>query len=515
MSLLTDTPPPRRSRAWIFAVIGALAAAGCAGAAYHFLSRPFSPLESPAGRALGRKVPTFLIESQENLRRGGAADAQKKRAALVLDIEDREALGKEVSDKLEDVLRTSVDVESAGDPPKELTSRFVQEGVSLNQALEAKSLPYFIDANVISSRRYTFPILYSYYIEREHALSGEGKQIRSLLVRRLDDLNFSKAAVGYTAQSSSAALVVIDLVESQLIEVVLPVAAGAEEAVLLDLDSIDPESPWQADLRAKTAAIVKGAYKDLPGSGAAMVEDIGKLFNRRRMLVRAWMKALDKQQVQLHIPRRYIPEGDYARDLMGHVPITELREWGSIHDKLQEKELRGAFDSMVERQARSVERHEAQHQLDFAREKAIVPKAVARTIGAAEDAETYDKFTLYVAGEVSAYLAEIADGPDSPALELMILLQSAFSRTDWGGAYCYAALAVLTGIAEALSIPPGELVGGGQIDRAALTKLLGAVVDKPEAEIRGAARKTWEAWYEAKLPAVTVQKATQNAAWRH
>jgi hypothetical protein len=514
MSLLD--PTPRRSPRLMIGIVAAAIVAGGALAAKHFFFRPFSPLDSAAGQALGRSVATFLIEEQANLRNGGLPQAQKDRAADVLDDKAREALGPEVSSRLETILRTTVDVEATPNPPDELENRFEQEGVLLNQAIAARGLPYFVDPSIIHFSRTTMPILYSFYIEREDTLTGADKQVRALFVRRLDALNFKAAAVGYTTPSSTAALILLDDVESQLIEFLLPAVAAGEDTLLLDLDSIDPNSAWQKDLRARSAAIIKAAYGNLPGASAEQVEELGALFYRRRALVRSWMKALDKQRYRLHIPRRLIPEADYAKELGSRVPIAEVGEWNAIHARLMEAPMLRAFDAAVEQQARSVEQHETQHQLDYDRDRIIVPKPVLDMLGLRSADDAYDdKFAMYVANEVSAYLAELVRGPDSPALLLMALSQNAFNRDEWGGAYCYAALVVIDGVAAQLGVSGDKLVGRGQVDRAALTKRFLAITDKSEQQIRDAARLAWEAWYEAKLPDVKMVKAEVHPSWRH
>jgi hypothetical protein len=514
---LLDPPPPRRSnRRWIAIASGVVVAAAAAIAVRVHLLRDFTPLDSVEGRAFGQAVPTFLVEEQANLRAGGTPEAQKGRAAAVLDAKAREALGPDVTSRLETLLRTTVDVEAAGEPSEELQNRFAQEGILLDQAMVARGLPYFVDASLIRSSRKVMPILYSYYIERENTLSGADRPVRSLFVRRLDRLNFSNAAIGYTKPSSTAALVLLDDVESHLIEFVLPAGAAGDDTLLVDLDSIDPGSDWQKELRARSAAVVKAAYADLPGASAAQVDELGAALYRRRALVRSWMKALDKHHVRLRIPRRFVPEADYANELVGRVPLSELREWRTIHERLMEKEMTRAFDVIVERRARSVEQHEAQHRLDYDRERVLVPAPVQELLGLrTEDAATDSDFARYVAGEVSAYLAEIARAQESPAMGLMTLAQSAFNRGAWGGAYCYAALAVIDGIAAELGAGGGRMIGRGQVDRAALTKRFLAITDRPEQDIRAAARRVWERWFAATLPEVTQISSVAHPAWRH
>jgi hypothetical protein len=486
--------------------------------ARNYLFRDFTPLDSPEGRAFGEAVPQYLIEDQANLRAGGTPEAQKGRASAVLDEEQRKAVGPEVASRLEDLLRATVDVEAAGRATDEIENRFAQQGILLDQAMVARKLPYFVDASLIRfSGGKVMPILYSYYIERENGLSGADKPVRSLFVRRLDKLNYSNAAIGYTKPSSTAALVLLDDVESHLIEFVLPAGAAGDDTLLVDLDSIDPKSAWQKDLRARTVTVVKSAYSDLPGATVAQIDELGAALYRRRALVRSWMGALDKQQRRLRIPRRFIPESDYANELVGRIPLTELREWRAIHERLMQKEMLRTFDAVVLRHALSVEQHEAQHRLDYERARVIVPASVRELLGVQdEDAAMNSDQARSTAREVSAYLAEIARAEESPALGLMTIAQAAFNRDSWGGAHCYAALVVIDGMAVEVGAGPSEpLIGRGQIDRALLTKRFLAVTDKPEPEVRAAALRLWERWFEAKLPEVKQISSAVHPAWRH
>ncbi|MFO0586050.1 MAG: hypothetical protein U0441_00855 [Polyangiaceae bacterium] len=515
MSLLE--PPKRKSPLpWVAAAIAVLLFAATGAYLKYVVYRPFTPLESPAGLALGRAVPAFLVEAQDKLHHDGSAEELKARAASVLDKPARDALGDDASDKLVTLLRTTVEIDAAKTPPEELLNRFEKEGYLLEQSLGARGLPLFVDPTLIRFRRSMTPILYTYYVERENELSGPNKRFRSLFVRRLDDLNFRQAAVGYTSPSSTAALVLLDDVERELIEFILPAVAAKDDTLMIDLDSVDPDSPWQKDLRARAAAIVKGAYSNVPGATAAQIEELGDLFFRRRKLVRAWMKALDKQRYKLWIPRRFIPEADYANELVGRIKLDELREWRAIHERLMDKEMIAAFDAITWEQARSVEQHEGQHQLDYERDKIVIPPPVVQMLGYRNADEALDdKYSIYVSNEVSAYLAELSRSPGTAAVVLMSLAQNAFDSDEWGGAYCIAALVVLDGLGKELGLPAEDPSRPAAIDRARLTKRFVAVTERPDADIRAAARRAWESWFGAKLPDLHQEKTTGNLPWRH
>jgi hypothetical protein len=481
----------------------------------HFF-KPFSPLDTPLGQSLGRALPTFLIDVQRELGQGAPPSPLEQRATAVLDPKSREILGPEAVEHFEAMLRAHVKLQAEKTGPDDLKQSFTREALAFDAEAARRGLPYFVESTLIRNNRdgVTLPVIYAYYIERETQLRGADRGVRALHVRRLDNLNIASAAMGYTKPSSTVALILLDHVEGHLLQYVLPAVAEEGDTVLVDIKSLDPESAWQKELRERSRAIVREAYASLPGVSPATIQELGKLLYRRRELVRSWMKALDKRNIRLRMPSRLIPEADYAEELRGQV--TGLQEWNAIHARLLEREVLQAFDAVRDQYARSIEQHEAQHQLDYARTSKKIPPRVAAVMGVDAAAPLSEgSFDEYVVGEVSAYLAEIARGPDSPSLLLMVLLQSAFDASEWGGAYCYAALAVLDAIGRELSLPDEELTGYGQVRRDRVTARFTAVTGRPAEEIRKAARRAWEGAFEATLPDVVWEKTSPNTPWRH
>jgi hypothetical protein len=495
-------------------ILAVLVVAGYFG--YQFLFKPYSPLDTPLGQTFGRALPTFLIDVQHDLKQGVPPSALEERAGRVLDPKSREALGPKAVQHFEAMLRAQVRLEAARTGPRDLDDLFTRESIAFNDEAAARGLPYFLESTLIRYHRdgVTLPVIYAYYVERESHLRGADRAVRALHVRRIDDLNIASAAMGYTRPSSTVALILLDHVEGHLLQYVLPAVAQEGDTVLVDTESLDPDSPWQRELRDRSTAIVREAYASVPGVSPAAVQELGTLLYRRRELVRSWMKTLDKRNVRLRTPSRLIPEANYAEELRGRV--TGLEEWGALHGRLLEQEVLQAFDTVRDQYARSIEQHEAQHQLDYARTTKRMPPRIAEVMGMEGALELEERsFNAYVVGEVSAYLAEIARAPDSPSLLLMVLLQNAWSAEQWGGAYCYAALAVLDAIGRELGLPDEKLTGSGQVRRDKVTSRFTAVTSKPPEEIRKAARRAWEGAFDATLPDVTQVKTTQNKPWRH
>lgn len=501
-------------RAAIFILTLVLGAA--AAFAIYQWQKPFHPAQTPVGAALEKTVPAFLIEIDQSSK--GEIPALLARAQRVLDPKAKEALGAEGSHHLEATLEAAAELGAEDFDKNDISDRFFKESGSLNQALQKQGLPYFLDADILSSRRERSrkPILYSFYIEHESLISAENQNVRVISVHRLDKLNIVQAFLGYTRPRTSVALVLLDEIESQLVQYVLPALSDGEEPLLLDIDSIDRGKLWQRELHQRSTEIVKSALQSMPGLSQEHLQELGALLARRRKLVRNWQLSLDRQGHRLHLPRRRIPEADYAHDLFGHIAMNELREWTDIHDRIAEKEMETVFYAVRDHFARSVEAHEAQHRLDYARGMIGLPERLAKLMGA-ENTMDLAEGGLFARtrDELSAYLAEIAFDKSMPMLELMLLSRFAFDAEQWGGAYCYAALAAIDALGRELGLPDVQLIGNRSVQREELTERFMAISQKPAEDIRAAARKAWASYYGAQLAELKVGNEVNYTPWRH
>jgi hypothetical protein len=179
-----------------------------------------------------------------------------------------------------------------------------------------------------------------------------------------------------------------------------------------------------------------------------------------------------------------------------------------------------AFDRVRDRYVASVERHEVQHRIDYRRGLIPVPAILAERL----DVENpLDAAQTSLAGrardELSAYLAAIAQAPDSPLLDLVLLSRFLFDEDNLGGPYCYAALAAYEGIAGELGIEPGvcegESEGDTAIDRARVAELFRRVTARPPAELRAAAARFYSRCFGQPVPEVHRSEQIVRAPWRH
>jgi hypothetical protein len=472
-----------------------------AGWAISWLRRPFDPHRDAVGHALGDDLPTYLIALGRN------PSAPPPRVP-------RRALGPEGARALEQLYAATGVV--AQDPSA--VDPFYAAAGTFDAALARAGSPYFVDADILAGRERARPLTYSFYVERERQATSDppSPPVRVLFVWRLDTLNVTQPYLGYTHPRASAALVLFDQVEEELIDRVLPVLHRDEPMDLVDDESADAAVPWQRDLQARASDIVAQAFAG--DADATALVRMGDLIARRRAIVRKWKADLPLVGVRLVPPKRLVPEADYAEELRYRAPKATLDDWDDVHDELLRPATIATFERLRDRFARSLERHEVQHRLDYARGLVPVPARIAERLGLEDTlAAPPGSYAARCRDETSAFLAQIAEEEGSPALALLLLSRYLFNRHEWGTAYSCASVAVFDMLSTTLAMPGAEarLVRGGSVVRDELARRVLDITGRGADEIRAAARKTWEEAYGGTLARVTVRDVAKHTAWRH
>lgn len=475
----------------------------------HLLTRPFDPREGEVGHALGSDVPGFVVAlSQGSF---DEASALRKRATS-----RRAALGDPATKELDALLESADALARAQSEPKAAVERFTAATVSFDNALAQRNLPYFLDADVLGGAGSVKPLLFSFYAEREAYFESGGNEVRVLHLWRLDRLNLVQGYLGYTRPSTPAALVLLDQVEADLVEYVLPALPAGEPMTLADLETRLAGEEWVDPLEKWGGERVRAHYALVPEANTPQARRVATLLARRRSLIDHWRKDLAGLGHVLRVPERLIPEADYAKELELRISRAQLTEWDDLHAELTSRQLLGAFLALRGAYVRAVERHEVQHRLDYARGLVPVPEILCRMLGVDNPLDApQGGMAARARDELSAYLASIISAEQSPVLELLLLSRHLFDKSALGGAYWYAALAAYRGIAGELDIDPQALLGRGAVSRARAGALVQAVLGKPPEELRQAAARFYEKAYGQRLPPVTLRRATDHRAWRH
>jgi len=145
----------------------------------------------------------------------------------------------------------------------------------------------------------------------------------------------------------------------------------------------------------------------------------------------------------------------------------------------------------------SVERHEAQHRLDYARPDPLpMPNALELLVGPADESEER-RFASQARAELSAYLAEIARDQRTTRVNLTMLARFLFKRRLQGMVESYAAVRDRGGPRRrARRRAAASLVNGGNILRERAAPVFLALVDKTPEELRAAAARLWGRLFE-------------------
>jgi hypothetical protein len=506
--------PPKRM--W-WASLAALALVVALAAGGYVLLRPpppgFRPSDTPLGAALGQNLTDYvsaLYRSRDQRRKGGeaSADFATPGAALLQQIEaSLGAPGRSAFDKLLQSYREGVLQEREEPATRDGLGSSL---LASNAALRASAKPYLLD--IIYDPR-SGPILTSHYVARQRTVRAEGATIPIFRVQRLDTINRALAVLGYTRPQLGAAIVTLDQLESQVVIAIAPALVEKGVARLADSETEEKREDWVQPLEARAGEVLRREYASMR---TTELDRIIALLARRDQLFGGFRSAVASTGVVLIQPSTLVSRAPLGV-LEGRMPDSELREWREINDELAREPMQRAFDELMDRYARSVDRHEVQHQIDMRRGGLIVIPAELRQLLRMPETMDVDPYgaAAQCRDELSAYLASIATGGDQAVSALVQAANIFFSRSDWGTPHAYAAAVMLTTIARALGIEQeGELGGGGYFDRRRGKEVFSAIAERPTPAVAAAARTAYEKLFGSKIPDAELGPWQEATAWR-
>jgi hypothetical protein len=500
-----DSPPGSPRGPWLtLGLLGALLASAAAVSLIVWLRRPFDPRKDAVGHALGDELPAYIVSVSHD------AAARPLSASSSL----HRAIGDDGARAFDELLQSMAGVARDADA----SDRYFVAVGAMNGALDRAHAPYFLDGDLLGTDARPWPMVYSFYVEREDVATSDASShpIRVVFVWRLDTLNVRQPYLGYTHPGAGAAIVLLDQSETELIERVLPALRVGESVGLVDEASLAPDLAWQKDLETRAGEVVRAYFAG--DADAARLTHIGELIARRRAIVKKWKNDLPLVGVELNPPRRLIPDADYSGELRLKATKASLEEWDDIHDDLLSSANVALFEKLRDRFARSTERHEVQHRIDYGRGLVPVPARIAERLGLDNALDPAPgSYAARCRDETSAYLAQMAEPTDSPTLTLMLLSHFLFDRREWGTAYSCASVTIFELVSTALRLPEADvpLVRYGSVQREALARRFIAMTDHPAGELRDAAKRAWEQAYASPLAKVTTREAARHTAWRH
>jgi hypothetical protein len=479
--------------------------------------RPFDPRDDAAGRVLGDALPGY-VSALEADRLASSSTARHS----ALPAPARRRLGDRGSAQLERMLDAMSELARAESPDvPEAKARFHAQMTAVNAALAQGGLPFFVDTDVLALPDGTArPLVFSFYVQRETEARTDpaGAPVRTVFLWRLDRLAHRQPYLGYTHPRAGAAMVLLDQVERELIDFLLPAMAPGQPILFLYEDRLEDAAQWQSPFCERAGQLVRAHFgSHAPGDRDALAE-IGELLVRRFEIVRTWRRELPRHGIELRKPKRLIPEADYATALRHRVPASTLDAWRQVHRRLLEPRLVSAFERARDRFALSMQRHEVQHRLDYERGFVPIPRLLVERLGLSSGLDAHTKsLPARCRDETSAYLAEMADPAGAPPIMLVLLSRLLLDRIHRGTAYECAAQMVFETVAIELGIGDAERARGeqGAPVPAQAAAVFASIAGFSDAELRAAARRAWEKTFEATLPAVASREVASHPSWRH
>lgn len=461
-------------------------------------------------------LDAFRLAREQRLDLGGSAAALDDRTTTLL-ARSRAALGDDFTSFLHAVLdQARALVEDDATPAADSHLRSVD---ALDAAIAERGLGYYVDAEVLSR---TTPgpgrnrvYLSTFTVERvAHHRSGD-ERVRVLRLRRLDRLAIARNVLGFTREQVRDALVLEERIETHLVDFVLPSLADDAGMPLFD-DGPGAEGEWVRELERAAGEDARALARSVSPDALAL----GALLARRKALLDGFQERFP--DLVITRPRGFDFDPESYAAIADRVPRAQWRELESIASELRDDAPRRAYGALEELFARSIERHEAQHRLDYAagvmsrslptlHERLGNPFPGRPSEGPAPPAEAQPSLPLPQQNlrddrawariaETSAYLSELARAPEVAKVNLALFGRHLFLRRAWGTAESSSILVIYEGLARRLAIETPPLLVRRRVDREALARLHLALRARPNEELASAAKELWAELFGGPLP---------------
>lgn len=368
--------------------------------------------------------------------------------------------------------------------------------VNLELQTRPKPLPYYLDLDI-----WTYPderiqlMLLSYGVDAVVLWDVGGSRYSALEVRRLDKLNVVEHNLGYVREGVHHAIILASKIEEELVRDVLPALSAAPPAPPPTGDDGTPLEPAATgELRALGRALIREEL--LPElearvgkDGVAALAHLGDLVRARADLVAAWQRAAP-EGITIEQPER-LSEGDaYESIATRYGKDGDLAELQRIERAIDAAGSTGkaAWDALAALERASVERHELQHQWDRDHDELPMPDPLAAIAGPG---------ARVAKAELSAYLAEIAEGEGGPRSRLALLIDLVIDP-DHASPHKNAAIVTLEELAGVG--PEAGLLEGGAVAPERFLAILRTIAARPRETVQADARALYQRLFKRPLP---------------
>lgn len=358
----------------------------------------------------------------------------------------------------------------------------------LNAALAKKGLAYYIDSDTRNRTKATTVMLYAHFVERVRVYEVPGGNTeRVLWLRRLDRLNQRTTLIGSTHDGSTAAVIRRNLVDTELMDKLLPMLKEGTAHGLWSLRGREKRAEYKFDVERLAGKKMRDEIIAL-GVNPKHANKLGALLAERDKLFVLLRTQASANNVRIRIPKSYRFDMEPFMVLRTVVGKQLLRDLEKIDKALAAPDMGAVYSRVRNAYVTAVEHHEVHHRID---DHDTVPAALQPILGTVPEGERPSPFARRLMTELSAYLAEMGNS-QLPVTTYVRLMGFVFDSGQWDSTYADTSLAITEALARALDIKYGALVANGSVNRSELAKLFTAILQKSPAELRAAAKKAYK-----------------------
>ncbi len=456
-------------------------------------------------------LPDWLIELDRFRRARGEGPVQEGAALQRLGQESELLLGRsrvlfgaDFTSFLHAVTDQGRELIASDEPPA--ADSHIRSVDAFNAAIADRGLAYYVDAEVLTSRRGRAPnrlVLSTYEVRRVRFYDGPEGPVRVLRLRRLDTLNHGRQVLGFTREQVRDALVLESRIETYMVDFVLPSLGAEGRMELVDRETVRGDQGWIDALEEAAAEDARALASGRVGDRA---EALGEVLGRRRRLIEGWQERFAGDLVIVP-PRGFDLDLDRYRAVRRRLTSAEWRELEAVADDLEDDDLRAVYGDLEDAFADSVERHEAQHRLDFASGtlQGAAPLLDERLGAVRREDGNRDSRAWHRRAELSAYLSEIARSPELAKVNLALIGRHLYLAWAWGSPESTGTVLIFEGLARRLGIEHEPLVVARRVQRPALAELHLRLRERSGEQLSEAARALWAELFGAPLPPLALR----------
>ncbi|MGE3458369.1 MAG: hypothetical protein AB7O24_24850, partial [Kofleriaceae bacterium] len=239
---------------------------------------------------------------------------------------------------------------------------------AVNDQLAGVGIGYYLDGDMFSQMGVPHAVIYVYRVEEVVFVLAEQRPIRVLSLRRLDQMNLSRTAMGVQAAALGDPLVMLDPVDEHVAARIMPVLAPEAPFSLGD-------DEWRAaegmPLALDAGRAIRGEMMASLKTDGAAAANVASLLGERQRLMAGWRALLAERGLSMsRTDGLFLPEG-LIKNVDEVIPTGERERAKAIEDAIARGEGPRIASRCQQIVVATVRRHEAQHGFDDLRARPL------------------------------------------------------------------------------------------------------------------------------------------------